>query len=124
MANLTEQSRMDAASQEPKLTWTDIQLRLATKNEFVSLEILRYLYITPSEPALLMVLVARFRRQRICSDRRTIWNRCLKLEEMGLIQILHGNPISIWPARQINPDNINLLVRRCYKSLLGDFYGD
>jgi hypothetical protein len=104
------------------LPWTDIHLRLATKNEFVSLEVLRYLYISPAEPVLFMILHKKFKRQRICSNRATIWGRCLKLEQMGLIRILHGNPISLWPADSVNPENVKLLVTRCYKSLLGDFY--
>jgi hypothetical protein len=41
---------------------------------------------------------------------------------MGLIRILHGNPISLWSANSVNPENVKLLVTRCYKSLLGDFY--
>jgi len=106
------------------IPWVDIQLRLATKNEFVSLEILRYLYLSPAEPVLLMVVLKKFKRQRVCSNRATVWNRCLKLEQMGLIQILHANPISLWPADSVNPENVKLLVTRCYKSLLGDFYSD
>jgi hypothetical protein len=104
------------------IPWIDIQLRLATKNEFVTLEILRYLYVTPAEPVLFMILHKKFKRQRICSNRATVWNRCLKLERMGLIRILHGNPISLWPADSVNPENVKLLVTRCYKSLLGEFY--
>jgi hypothetical protein len=104
------------------ISWVDIQLRLATKNEFVSLEVLRYLYVRPAEPVLLMTLHKKFRHQRICSNRATVWRRCLKLEQMGLIRVLHGNPISLWPADSVNPENVKLLVSRCYKSLLGDFY--
>jgi len=104
------------------ISWVDVQLRLATKNEFVSLEVLKYLYVNPAEPVLFMTLHKKFRRQRICSNRATVWNRCLKLEQMGLIRILHGNPISLWSANSVNPENVKLLVTRCYKSLLGDFY--
>jgi hypothetical protein len=124
MADLMEQSSAQTVSQHQQLIWSDIQLRLATKNEFVSLEILRYIYVNPAEPVLLIILLKKFKRQRICNHRATVWNRCLKLEQMGLIRILRGNPISLWPATNVNPENIKLLVTRCYKSLLGDFYGN
>lgn len=103
--------------------WVDLQLQLATRNEFVSLEILRYLYMNPGEPVLLLILLKKFKRQRICSNRATVWSRCLKLESLGLVRILHGNPISLWPADEVNPEKVKLLITRCYKSLLGDLDG-
>ena len=102
--------------------WVDVQLRLASRNEFVSLEILRYLYLNPAEPVLFMLLLKKFRRQRICRHRATLWDRCLKLERLGLLRVLHGNPISIWPVDGVNPESVRVLVARCYRSLLGDLY--
>jgi len=86
------------------------------------LEILRYLYVSPADPVLLMILHQKFKRQRLCSNRATIWNPWRKLERMGMIRILHGNSISLWPSESVNPETGKLLVARCDKSLLGEFY--
>ena len=115
--------REQVATPHP-IKWVDIQLQLATKNEFVSLEILRYLYVTPAEPVLFMILLKQFKARRLCSNRATVWKHCRRLEDMQLVKILHGNPISLWPARSVDPENVKLLLNRCYRSLLGDHYRD
>ena len=84
----------------PKSEWVlNCYRELVNSRDLVALHILAKLYKNPGTPYVLNALVKELRSITRCKT--TIYGRCKKLGEMGLIDFIPGYPVLILPKKGI-----------------------
>ncbi len=115
-----EQHRSPEIRETQTIDWVDISIRLASRNDLLSLKILEKLYISPGMPFILDELVRSVIRPFNKRKKMTVWRRITYLRSLGLLETDHGKPLSIYPARNIERANISRLLQLCYSKMLGE----
>ncbi len=81
---------------------------LTRSRDLVALHILARVYRKPITPYVLNSLVKQLRL--LTRSKTTVYYKCKKLHEMGLIELVRGNPCLIFPRDDVSGEVIWSLV--------------
>ena len=117
-----EQSNPIEQKKSQSIDWVRVAIQLAARNDVLSLKILEKLYITPGHPFILDELLRVVIKPPDRKKKMTIWRRIMFLQSLGLVEIVKGKPMCIWPTRRIEKQNIAHLLKLCYAKMFGDLH--
>lgn len=103
-----------------QIDWVGTAVKLALRNDLLSLKILEKIYLTPGHPFILDELVKTVLFPPDPKRKMTVWRRVSFLKSLGLVEIVQGKPMSVYPVRTIDGRNISHLLKLCYSKMLGD----
>ena len=117
-----EQSISVEQEESQRIDWIHIAIQLARRNDILSLKILEKLYVAPGHPFILDELVRSVIKPPDRKKKMTVWRRVVFLKSLGLIETDNGKPMSVYPARGIEKQNISHLLKLCYGKMFGDLH--
>ena len=105
-----------------RIDWVGIAVKLAVRNDILSLKILEKIYVSPGHPFILDELVKAVIKPVDKRKKMTVWRRVNFLKTLGLLETDSGKPMSIYPVRTIERQNISYLLKLCYGKIFGDIH--
>ncbi len=108
--------------QPNQIDWVGTAVKLALRNDLLSMKILEKLYLTPGHPFILDELVKTVLSPPDRKKKMTVWRRISYLKSLGLVETDQGKPMSVYPIRTIDSRNISHLLKLCYSKMVGDAY--
>jgi DNA-binding transcriptional ArsR family regulator len=100
--------------------WIEAFRELTLSRDILGLRILEKVYVSPGHPYVLDWLVKELRF--ITRSKSTVYYRLRRLHDMGLVDLVRGRPVVVWPKRDVESEVVRQLVASAARRL-GVFYG-